>query len=84
MKVVIDNNEAIQNNQKAVLEAYNELQNYVNNYFDNLDIQDEVDNKLDEMAESGQLTDIIAQYLGLAGVLAYDTISNMASATNIA
>ena len=35
------------------------------------------------MAESGQLTDIIAQYLGLAGVLAFDTISDMSSAENI-
>lgn len=34
--------------------AYNELQDYVNAYFNNLDVQDEIDNKLDEMAESGQ------------------------------
>lgn len=35
-------------------DAYNELQNYVNQYFNNLDVQDEIDTKLDEMAESGQ------------------------------
>lgn len=58
--------------------------NYVLNYFNNLDVQEEINNKLDEMAESGQLTDIIAQYLNLAGVLAYNTISSMASALNIA
>ena len=78
---------AIDNNAEAVKELqdlYVELKSYVDNYFENLDVQEEINNKLDEMAESGQLADIIAQYLGLAGVLAYDTISNMASATNIA
>lgn len=63
--------------------AFNSLQNYVNNYFENLDVQENVDAKLDEMAESGQLTDIIAQYLQLAGVLAYDTKTAMKSATNL-
>ena len=38
-----------------------ELENYVNTYFDNLDVQEEINNKLDEMAESGQLEEIIAQ-----------------------
>ena len=60
------------------------LKNYVDNYFDNLDIQDEIDNKLDEMAESGELVDIIAQYLDLAGVLAFNTLNDMKSATNLA
>ena len=31
-----------------LLNAYNQLQNYVNNYFDSLDVQQEIDNKLDE------------------------------------
>lgn len=35
-------------------DAYNELQDYVNEYFNNLDVQDEIDAKLDEMAEGGQ------------------------------
>lgn len=63
--------------------AFNELYNYVNNYFDTLDVQEEINNKLDEMAESGQLTDIIAQYLQLAGILAYDTKNAMKQAENL-
>lgn len=59
------------------------LTDYVKNYFDNLDVQDEINNKLDEMAESGQLTEIIAQYLQLAGVLAYNTLNDLKQATNI-
>lgn len=78
---------AIDNNAEAVeevQEVVTELHDYIDNYFDNLDVQEEINNKLDAMAEGGQLTDIIAQYLGLAGVLAYDTISDMSEAINIA
>lgn len=84
MKKLIDNEKALENNMTALYDAYNQLQDYVNHYFDNLDIQEEINNKLDEMAESGQLTDIIAQYLQLAGVLAYDTKTNMKQAQNLA
>ena len=59
------------------------LYNYVHDYFDNLDVQDEINNKLDEMAESGELSDIIAQYLGLAGVLTFSNVSSMKSAENL-
>ncbi len=40
-------------------EFYEELQSYVNNYFDNLDVQVEINNKLDDMAESGELADVL-------------------------
>lgn len=39
--------------------AYNELQSYVNDYFDNLDVQEEINNKLDEMASDGSLSDLL-------------------------
>ena len=39
-----------------------ELQNYVNNYFDNLDIQDEINNKLDEMVQNGYFDILINNY----------------------
>lgn len=64
----------------------NELGNQVEvltNWFNNLDVQDEVDHKLDEMAESGELTDIIAQYLQLAGLLCFNTKADMKSASNL-
>lgn len=77
---------AVNNNADAVTELqnlYNELKSYVDNYFENLDVQEEINNKLDEMAESGQLADIIAQYLQLAGVLAFDNVNDMKNATNL-
>ena len=77
---------ALNNNADAIMELENlitELHNYVEHYFDNLDVQEEINNKLDDMAESGQLTDIIAQYLQLAGILAYNTVDDMINATNL-
>lgn len=41
--------------------AFNNLQNYVNNYFNNLDVQDEINNKLDEMVGNGELETLIQQ-----------------------
>lgn len=36
-----------------------ELETYMNSYFDNLDVQKEINNKLDEMLNNGTLTNII-------------------------
>lgn len=45
--------------------AFNQLQDYVNNYFENLDVQEEINNKLDEMVEDGTLEELIAEYLNV-------------------
>ena len=44
-------------------DAYVQLQTYVNDYFDDLDVQEEINNKLDEMAEDGSLSDLIEPFL---------------------
>ena len=44
-----------------VFNAFQELQDYVNNYFSTLDVQEEINNKLDDMAESGELGNIISK-----------------------
>ncbi|MBQ1551678.1 MAG: hypothetical protein IIZ67_06210 [Bacilli bacterium] len=74
-----ENVEAI--NQLITL--YNQLKDYVDNYFENLDVQQEINNKLDEMAESGELAEIIVAYLQMKGILGYDTLADLKSATNI-
>ena len=52
------------NNTKDTLEdAFNTLDDYVRNYFENLDVQEEINNKLDAMAEDGSLISLIADYL---------------------
>lgn len=42
--------------------AFNDLRNYVHDYFNDLDVQEEIDNKLDSMAKDGSLYDIIRKY----------------------
>ena len=77
---------AINNEGLAIEELqnlYTQLKDYVDNYFENLDVQEEINHKLDEMADSGELEEIIGQYLQLAGVLSYNTITNMVNAENI-
>lgn len=88
--LVVDHlNEVIKNSneQNTVIQnlynAFVALKDYVDNYFDNLDIQEEIDSKLDEMAASGELADIIAQYLEVASVLGFDTKASLKSANNL-
>lgn len=55
----------INNNAEAVRELQNlyiELKNYVDNYFNNLDVQGEINNKLDSMAQDGSLYSLMAPY----------------------
>lgn len=40
-------------------EAWTELKNYVENYFDNLDVQQEINNKIDEMVLDGTMQQLI-------------------------
>ena len=43
--------------------SYEQLQNYVNVYFSSLDVQQEINNKLNEMASDGSLTGLISPLL---------------------
>lgn len=52
-------------------------------YFDNLDVQEEVNNKLDEMAQSGELEELIAQYINVNSILAFNTINDLKNAQNL-
>lgn len=76
----------VNNNAEAVEELqalYIEVKTFVDEYFDNLDVQEEINNKLDDMAESGELADVIAQYLGLAGMLTFNSVADMKLAENL-
>lgn len=54
-------------NTKETVEDYinqfNELHDYVHDYFDNLDVQEEINNKLDAMVEDGSFQEIVGDYL---------------------
>jgi hypothetical protein len=63
-----------------VIDITNEQTNAINElktWFDNLDVQDEINNKLDEMAESGELEEIIAEYLNAKVIFAFDNVEDM-------
>ena len=68
-KMVVYLNNTIEDVAKAegnidsLLTAYTQLQGFVNDYFDNLDVQEEINNKLDEMAESGELSDLLEPFI---------------------
>lgn len=79
INTINDNTEAVEELQQL----YTQLKTYVDNYFKDLDIQSEINRKLDEMAESGQLADIISQYLRVSCVLAYNTVADLSQANNV-
>lgn len=74
-KVVDVLNKTIENENKLV-DGYEELAKFVSDYFDNLDVQEEIDNKLDEMVESGEFMRIIEPYL-IKTVKFYTTIDEL-------
>lgn len=73
----------INNNAHAIEELQNlyiELHDYVENYFKNLDVQEEINNKLDEMVEDGTLTNIIFNYVKITKI--YNTTVEMIEDSN--
>lgn len=76
----------VNNNGQAVEELQNlfvTLTNYVDNYFDNLDVQTEINNKLDDMAENGTLQEIINSYLQIKSLITFDTVNDMKNSSNL-
>lgn len=80
--VITQTNTQTENIEKLE-EAFTTLKNYVDNYFNNLDIQSEINNKLDEMAISGELEAIIASYLNTQAVRGFSTLNDLKNATGL-
>lgn len=71
---------AINNNAEATKEVQDivmALQDYINTQFSELNLQEYIDNKLDEMLESGVFENILMDYVQLTKV--YDTYNDMIS-----
>ena len=78
-EVITANNQ----NSEAITELqelYKQLKSYVDNYFQTLDLEPEIEQALDKMAEDGDLATIISQYLGGINVYGYKTKSDMKNA----
>ncbi len=59
----------VNQNGQAVEELQNlyiQLNEYVSTYFENLDVQDEINNKLDELVENGTIQSILEDYIEIA------------------
>lgn len=76
MNKIINNENTLGTQVENVTNAFIELQNYINNYVDNLDVQEEINTKLDEMAKDGTLERIINQDLFSQMNFTFDTLVN--------
>lgn len=59
LNAVIKKTDLTSEQMEKLVKLQDELTNYVNNYFDNLDVQNEINNKLDEMITDGTFDSII-------------------------
>lgn len=87
MTDVINNNATL---EEEFIEKFNvlsgkfdELKTYVDTYFDNLDVQEEINNKLDAMLEDGTLQEIITTYIQSNVTWTFDNVAEMQTATNL-
>lgn len=80
---IIDSQNVVGTQMENVTNAFIELQNYVNNYFDNLNVQDEINNKLNQMTESGELQAIIESFLQLNSLMCFNNVAELKLATNL-
>ena len=80
---VIENNNTQNESITNLYNAFVKLKDYVDNYFENLDVQEEINNKLEEMVETGELQEIIAEFLNSKAIFAFDTITEMKESTNL-
>lgn len=79
-----EQNTTITNFVQYINSKVTELQNYINNYFDNLDVQDEINNKLDAMAQGGYFENIIQAYLATTATYNFSNLSLLLASTALA
>lgn len=75
--------EETQTTVEEYIAKFIELKDFVDDYFDNLDVQEEINNKLDAMAEAGTLQEIVGEYLNATATWGFDTVADMKSSTNL-
>lgn len=49
--------------QRVMDEAWENMKSFINNYFDNLDVQNEINNKIISMVQSGEFDAIVSPYI---------------------
>lgn len=74
---IINSQNIVGEQAETLTNAFNNLKNYIDNYFNNLDVQDEINNKLNEMAETGELQNIIGEFLKLNSLITFNNVQEM-------
>ena len=64
-------------------DEFDQLEEFVNTYFDNLDVQEEINNKLDAMVEDGTLQTLINNFLQPNVTWTFDTVADMQASDNL-
>lgn len=68
----------------TTVDSFNDLYNFVNDYFDNLDVQNEINNKISEMVEDGSFVDIILPFVAsYSNPSIVDSVSEMTDKNKI-
>lgn len=62
MNKIINSQNSVGEQTEKLTNAFIVLKDYVDNYFANLDVQEEIDNKLDELVEDGTLQELVGRY----------------------
>lgn len=75
LNTIIENENNVESNVTALYNAFVNLHDYVETFFENLDVQEEVNNKLDKMVEDGTIESILLNYSQLTKV--YNTFNDM-------
>ena len=82
-------NETVENFEHSVnetvseyIEKFTQLKDFVEDYFDNLDVQEEINNKLDAMVEDGTLQEVINNFLQPNVTWTFDTVADMQAFEN--
>lgn len=76
---IIKDLDTLEVNDTGLREAYTKLENYVNNYFADLNVKDAVDNFMQGILDDGTLEDLIEQYYEKKtyyNVLNYDIVAD--------
>ena len=81
----------LSSNTKEIIEGFTAQMTDFEEYFDNLDVQEEINKKLDDLANSGELGELMARYidpefdaLEESVTSSIDTMMNLVTATNSA
>lgn len=82
MNTFIDDVDGLYKDVKNLRNAYIQLQTWVNNYFDDLDISSEIDKKLDSMVTDGTLSNLIRPIVAaVSQPRIVDSVSDMINTT---